>query len=153
MICQLLFPLFTPYICLLFLYVFVTFWPCCAKRGRSIEFIDTFLLISFDPFIMMMMIWFDTSLGHSVQSFLGLSQEKSLLSSLSKCTQWKFKFGIIKAKRREIVRDRGATWRSSNEEFLSFYMHNSLLKGICIDCCFLVLIYLCVHHALSCRSR
>jgi len=38
-----------------------------------------------------------------------VSQEKSLLSSLSKFTQWQIKFGIIKSKKGEIVTDRGAT--------------------------------------------
>jgi len=34
-----------------------------------------------------------------------------------------------------------------------FYMPNSLFCGICIACCLLSLVYLCVHHALSYRSR
>ena len=33
--------LVTPYICLFLLCVFATFWPCFAKRGRSIAFIHT----------------------------------------------------------------------------------------------------------------
>jgi len=62
-------------------------------------------------------------------------------------------FGIIKAKKREIERDRGPTWRSSYEEFWLLYA-NSLLSGICIGYCFLFLVYLCVHHdASSYRSR
>ena len=96
---------------------------------------------------------FDTSLSHNAQLFLGLSQEKSLLSSLSKCTQWKLEFGIFKVENEEIVRDKGSNMKIKLWRVLSFYMPNSLLSDICIDCCLLVLIYLFVHHASSYRSR
>ena len=56
---------------------------------------------------MMMMIWIDTSLRVQKLSYF---PKKSLYKQDSpNARKWKFKFGIFKAQKGEIVRDRRAT--------------------------------------------
>ena len=54
--------------------------------------------------------WYNLTLLLAIvfSHFQMIFQEKSLLSSLSICTQWQLEFDIIKVKNGEIVRDKGS---------------------------------------------
>ena len=140
------------------LIIFTLFCICLfclvMPKGGQIVLTHDIHSYSFDHSTMMM-IWHDLTLLLAIvySKFQVVSQEKSLLSSLSKCTQWQRKFGTIKAKKGEIVRDKGANMKIKIKKSFDFYMHNPRLNGICIACCLLSLVNQCVPHASSYRSK
>ena len=118
------------FFCLFWFYVYL-FALVNAKRGRknisilhcisicSVEYIalalhHTIIYIFLYVYIyLMMMIWIDTSF--SVKKLLGWLRKASLYSQDSdppNALNGKFKFHIIKAKKGEIVRDRGRNMKT-----------------------------------------
>ena len=119
------------------LFVFYSMDSCeflallCQKRekhcisialGRSIA-LHTYIHIQI--YLMMMVIWIDTSL--SIQKLSGFLK-KSLLSRLSKCTQFEIQVWYHQSQKGEIVRDRGSNMKEL-EEVLSF-LHAQIFEGI-----------------------
>ena len=88
--------------------VVVTFWPYNGKKGRNIALGGSNALYTYIriQLYLMMMMWFDTSLSdYKLSGFF----KKSLYSQESpNALKRQFKFGTIKAKRGEIVRDMGS---------------------------------------------
>ena len=117
-----IFSLFTSYICLFTLWVVVTFWPCYAERGRKIALgrsstLHAYICIEL-YLMMMMMIWFNTSL--SVKKLLGFFKKSLYSQDSPNALKWKFKFGIIKAKKGKIVRDRGSNIKTKLRSLKKF---------------------------------